>query len=118
MARPRKREAKVDAVLLRKLPPLPPPGSLDTLEDVQREWQRIHRGKARGQIGDDEFRSLAYSLQVGGAITRMAEELKVATEVVRQLEQIKVGGTITYQPEVDAVPVAELLPAESPEVQS
>ena len=118
MARPTKREPKVDAVLLRKLPPLPAPGALDTLEDVQREWQRIHRGKARGQIGDDEFRSLAYSLQVGGAITRMAEELKVATEVVRQLEQIKVGGTITYQPEADPVPGGELLPAEPMEVQS
>ncbi len=111
MARPNKRQPKVDSVLLRKLPPLPPPGALDTLDDVQREWQRIHRGRARGQMGDDEFRSLAYSLQVGGAVTRMAEELKVATAIVRQLEQLKTGGTVTYQPEADTD--AGLLPAAS-----
>ena len=99
-------------MFLHKLPPLPPPGSLDTLEDVQREWQRLHRGRARGQIGDDEFRSLCYSLQTGGSITRMAEELRVATAIVRQLEALKPGGSITYQPDLSGdAPVSELLPA-------
>jgi len=120
MARPAKRQPKLDAVFLKKIPPLPPPGSLDTLEDVQREWQRLHRGRARGQMGDDEFRSLAYSLQVGGALTRMREEIAAATAIVRQLEQLKPGGSITYQPEdaIDAAPVADFLPAADPEGQS
>ena len=121
MARPTKTKPKIDAVVLRSLPPLPPPGALDTLDDVQREWQRLHRGRARGQVGDEEFRSLAYSLQVGGALTRMREEIQVATAIVRQLEQLKSGGTVTYLPGSEPAATesfdAELLPVDSTEPQ-
>ena len=122
MARPtRTKPPQIDAVVLRRLPPLPPPGALDTLEDVQREWQRLHRGRARGQVGDEEFRSLAYSLQVGGALTRMREEIRVATAIVRQLEQLKSGGTVTYLPASEPAATesleAELVPGESQEPQ-
>lgn len=113
MARPTKHQPKVDAIHLRRLPPLPPPGALSTLEDVQREWQRLHRGRARGQIGDDEFRSLCYSLQVGGALTRMREELAAATAIVQQLEQLKAGGTVTYLPAAEpGTPEGERLEGE------
>jgi hypothetical protein len=75
MARPITRQPKIPATLLAKLPRLPEAGPLDTLVDLQREWQRLHRGRSRGQIDPDEFRDLVYSMQTGTIITRAAEQL-------------------------------------------
>ena len=70
MARPRKAVPQISGELLAKLPPLPEAGPLDTMTDLQREWQRLQRGRDRGQIDPDKYRDLAYGLQVGQSITR------------------------------------------------
>jgi hypothetical protein len=46
------------------------------MDDLQREWQRLHRGRDRNQVDTDKYRDLVYSLQVGTPITRVREELR------------------------------------------
>jgi hypothetical protein len=62
--------------LIGKLPKTPPPpGELDTVDDLQREWQRVHRIHWRKQITDSEYSGLMYGLQTGTGITKIRDEL-------------------------------------------
>ena len=70
------------------LPPLPEPGELATVADLQTEWQRIHRGRNRRQLTPEEYTNLMYGLQSGLAITRARDELKQMREELAQRDRI------------------------------
>jgi hypothetical protein len=62
--------------LIAKLPKrLPSPGELDSIDGIQREWQRVHRLHWRKQITDSEYSGLMYGLQTGTGITKIRDEL-------------------------------------------
>jgi hypothetical protein len=90
MARPPKGSPKVSAEILNRLPKrVAQPGSLDTMHDVQLEWQRVHRLYWRGQLPRDEFSAALYSLQTGTQITRARDELANAREELQRLADLR-----------------------------
>ncbi len=79
---------QISAELLAKLPASAQPGPLDTVEDLQREWQRVHRAYWRKQITPDEYSGSMYGLQTGTMITRTRDELCNAREQLAQHDRI------------------------------
>jgi hypothetical protein len=90
MARPTKRQPRVRAELLDKMPPLQGPGPLETVGDLQLEWQRIHRSHFRGQLMPGEYNQLNFGLQTGMQLTRVRDELKNAQEELQRLARIEI----------------------------
>jgi hypothetical protein len=86
----RKRPQRIRQELLEKLPQrLAGPGDLNTVDDLQREWQRIHRAHWRDQLSDSEYSTLQYGMQTGVAITRIRDELAHAREELKHLEALR-----------------------------
>lgn len=108
MARPNKTRPAISGELLAKVPPLPAAGELETMDDLQREWQRLHRGRDRNQIDSEKFRDLSYSMQVGTPITRGRNDLRVAVELIQRLDRHNAleAGTLSSAP-MEAMPVPE-----------
>ena len=117
MARPNKTAPLISAELLAKVPPLPEAGPLDTMDDLQSEWQRLHRGRDRHQIDTEKYRDLVYSLQVGTPITRVREELRELRRLQELLAAAQDNGVglpaLTFnelEPAVNGHDAAEVLP--------
>ncbi len=78
MSRPVKNRPRISAQLLSKMTATAKqPAELNTIMDLQREWQRVHRLYWRKQIGPDEYSTAMYGLQIGVAVTRISAELEV-----------------------------------------
>lgn len=86
----RKKPEHLDAELLDLMPRrVEQPGDLNTIADLQLEWQRLHRAYWRGRLPRDEFSASLYSLQCGAQITRARDELANARLELERLADLR-----------------------------
>jgi hypothetical protein len=119
MARPTNKPQRVRQDLIETLPKrMRGPGPLDTVDELQKEWQRIHREFFRGRIEDKEYSTLQYGMQTGTAITRIRDELKHAREELQHLADLKAQlkliqngqASLDYMPATDPDPIDDTPP--------
>jgi hypothetical protein len=110
----RKTPQNISAELLDAMPrKVDQPGDLDSIADLQREWQRLHRFYWRNRLPREQFSASLYSLQTGTQITRMRDELAHAKEELARLADLR-----EQLARLRGAPALDYLPAGTGDVSS